>query len=242
MENDFAADNKMRLERAKAWLHQARAIHGKHKRAKEQDKDRLLCEMFVFLWIAFNALYALPRGMRRLPQKASPELQSQDRASEKDRSEIEIIDEFFDFLSKKIGAAAHLLVNREIKDTIEKLTTMIPVYQGYWEGSINWQAQMRRQNNSILVNIRRNQIKALKLIFRRLYVVRNQVFHGAHTIGQSVGQKQIKLSVLILHAILPEIRKMMEKKSSSVDWGPVPFPRMSALDKPPRYRKFGETR
>ena len=67
----------------------------------------------------------------------------------------------------------------------------------------------------------------LEDLFRRLYVVRNQIFHGGSSGAGSHGKTQVKEGALLLSQLIPCFREIMRK---SADWGPVPFPRLGNPD------------
>ena len=200
---DIAENNQTRFRRAQAWLNQAKIWQRECKSACEAEaKDRLLCAEFISLWIAYDALSG-----RKYPNLSG----------------VEGTKVFFREIENKCRAQEKFLRGNleKLEDTIESLITLDKAYSEFWEERKSPPLWL---NDEIRDSIRRNPITALRLIFERIYVVRNQVFHGAHTIGGSWGKEQVELSAAILRVIVPIIKRMMEE--SKADWKAIRFPRV----------------
>ena len=101
------------------------------------------------------------------------------------------------------------------------------LHSSTWESEF---IEIKRQEKSHLKSAildRRQVFPALEDLFRRLYVVRNQIFHGGSSGAGSHGKTQVKEGALLLSQLIPCFREIMRK---SADWGPVPFPRMGNPD------------
>lgn len=95
-----------------------------------------------------------------------------------------------------------------------------------WEGKA---AQAVRQvkkevKEAILVYSRQERLPVLRLLFDRLYVMRNQVFHGASTKGSKLNRRALQASATVLSDLLPSFLEIMIDAGVDRDWGKVCFP------------------
>ena len=64
----------------------------------------------------------------------------------------------------------------------------------------------------------------LQELFERLYVMRQQVFHGAATSGSKLNRTALKRSTAVLARIVPAMVCVMIEAGPGADWGEVCFP------------------
>jgi len=64
----------------------------------------------------------------------------------------------------------------------------------------------------------------LQELFERLYVLRQQVFHGAATRGSKLNRPTLRLGAEVMLRLLPGIIATMLDAGPGVDWGEVCFP------------------
>lgn len=170
---------RLRVHRALSWLEQA-----------EQTTD--LDTRFIFLWIAFNAIYA------------------------KDFSNVRGTDKslFIEFLYRisKLDSEQRLydLVWRIYSGSIRILLDNRYTFQPFWDyhngviGEAEWQANFETSNKKAHMALTdKNTVAVLSAVFSRLYTLRNQIVHGGATHGSSVNRDQIRDACRILNDILP---------------------------------------
>lgn len=159
----------LRIHRALSWLNRA-----------EQAED--VDGKFIFLWIAFNAVYA-------------QELDDNDRTS--DRSA------FTAFLEKlcdlDTGKRIDDLVWKEFSGSIRALLDNPYVFHSFWEfqrGRIDeseWKDKFASAKKAATLALSGGKTsRLLSLVFNRLYVLRNQLFHGArHGMAASIATSYV---------------------------------------------------
>lgn len=67
-------------------------------------------------------------------------------------------------------------------------------------------------------------LSVLQSVFKRLYVMRIQVFHGASTKGSSLNRRTLNQSADLLRALLPAMIEVMLRHGVRTDWGRISFP------------------
>ena len=165
----------LRARRAISWIRYA-----------QQDLNRKEVA-FVFLWISFNALYG--------------KNESDDDAQGGQR---DVINLFLDTM-------VELDTDRRIQKTlvlldldIEKLLSNWFVFGGFWK---RYQDRKPFDYDTFSARTWRDQStqRILKTIFERLYVLRNQVFHGSTTSVQSgtTGRRQLVEGFNIMQHLVP---------------------------------------
>ncbi|HKQ50450.1 MAG TPA: hypothetical protein VJZ71_20425 [Phycisphaerae bacterium] len=78
----------------------------------------------------------------------------------------------------------------------------------------------------------RRTVQLVGLLFDRLYVMRNQVFHGASTKGSKLNRRALQASATVLMDLLPVFLEIMIDVGIDSDWGAVCFP--PDVDGPPK--------
>jgi hypothetical protein len=194
----------LRLHRALSWLQRA-----------EQERDDDSC--FIFLWIAFNAVYARELG------------------SSQGFSERTTQKEFFRLVT---GFDRERLIYKAIwtdfPDAIRVLMNNPFVFPDFWEyhtgtlSETDWQEAFSRKRRHMLGAIERGDAaSALGILFERLYTLRNQLVHGGATWGGKVNRSQVKDGRRILETLVPVILHVM-LEAPPHDWGPPAFPVVDA--------------
>ena len=162
-------DNDTRLHRAEAWIARAKAA--------ADDTSR-----FIFYWIAFNALYS-----RR------------ETGVEEGESEKEMMETFLEDVCENRKQEINAILNDNKKGkVIGKLLGVPQIYEGFWKKDIpqnkgictlqDWHREFAKQRLP-----EKGAKLRLRQIFLRLYVARNQVFHGSHSgTPCSRGSTQVK--------------------------------------------------
>jgi len=194
---NYPQDLKLRIHRSLSWFRRA------EKQAEDDDAA------FIFCWVAFNALYGV-----------------QFKDTNENDSERSAFQEFFRKIS--LLDTDRLIYNelwRQFSDSVRVLIQNRYVFQPFWNhyhevaGYEDWQQSFKKAidlGHRALENGDVPQI--LSIIFDRLYVLRNQVFHGAATWAGSVNRAQIKDARRILAFLLPLFVDLM-MRHPDVPWG-----------------------
>lgn len=201
LRDDFPQALSLRIHRALSWLQRAE---------QEPDDDDA---RFIFLWIAFNAAYAheLPDNMHF--------------------SETRL---FYRFLSRLIEndqeQRLYKIIWNEFPNSIRLLLDNPYVFQPFWEhqkGVIEeteWKEKFKRSKASAYRALgKMDTRKVLLVIFERLYVLRNQLFHGSATWNSRVNREQLKQATDLLGQLVPAIIAILLNSGSQV-WGDPRYP------------------
>ena len=199
-------DNDTRLRRAEAWIARAKAV--------EDDTSQ-----FIFYWVAFNALYS-----RR------------ETGFEEDKPEKEMMKAFLRDVCEKREPKINTILDKN-GAVIRTLLGVPQSYEGFWRKDFSHQNKNIRTLQDWLEEFAYQRLPAkgakcrLEQIFLRLYVARNQVFHGSHSGDtDSQGRTQVEKGAEILSFFIPAFCGIM--KNVSKDWGPVCFRRQGEADDP----------
>ena len=191
----------LRVHRALSWLD----------RAEKSNEDR--DSQFIFLWIAFNAAYAQEYNL------SSPE-NSQDT-----------IFRFFRKISK-LDKHNYLydLIWTEYTSSIRLLLKNPYIHRGFWDisrGKITkdeWKVSFKKDNEMARKALQSsNTPMVLKVIFHRLYTLRNQLVHGGATWNGQVNREQIRDSSSLMSKLVPVMILIMMENPGEL-WGDPSYP------------------
>jgi hypothetical protein len=195
----FSGGLKLRAHRGLSWLNRAESARG------DDDAE------FIFLWIAFNAIYANDMG----------------RASTISESE-----KFSGFLGKIVGLDSENqiadLIWREFSGGFRLLLEHHYVFQPFWDAqhdeSLDWQSKFLAHKKSALAAIgRQDTAKFLSILFANLYTLRNQIVHGGSTWGSQVNRDQVGLGRDVLGKLVPLMLDIMMRRPDTI-WGEAYYP------------------
>ena len=185
-----------RMRRAISWLTRAE---------QEQDDSDAL---FIFYWIAFNGAYAEDRpesyeiGERRAMRNYFRKI-----------VDIDVGHVVYDSVWEKFSGPIRLLLDNQY------------VFSAFWD-STNREAEnaaWKQEFSDKKVSIRRalgdrNTGLILNELFDRLYVLRNQLLHGAATWQGSVNRSQVRDGAAIMTFLVPHFINLM-LDNPTIDWG-----------------------
>lgn len=190
----------LRVHRALSWLQRAEQC---------EDND----SRFIFLWIAFNAAYAF-------------EIDETLCLSEQESFKL--------FLEKLSSLDTHKrldhLIWQEFPGSIRILLDNQFVFQSFWEyqnGKITAQqwaerfADGKRAAQHALAS--GNTPLLLRIVFSRMYTLRNQLIHGGATWNSSVNREQLRDCVNLLGKLIPLIIELMMDNPNTL-WGDACYP------------------
>lgn len=192
----------LRLRRAISWLGRAQQIE---KDVKSTDKE--LDTQFIFLFISFNALYG------REPKKSL--------GSKKE------IEKYFENLLKcneKPKDSIYKIISGVLKENFDSLRNNIFVSRNFW----NKEMGIDRERDIPFPGWKTKFTKEiLCCVFQRLYVLRNQLMHGASTWGKTGNKDQLIDGAEIMHYLLPIFIEIMLKipEDKWKEWGEIWYPR-----------------
>ena len=205
--------NEDRLRRAESWLTRSGEVKSE-------------AEEFVLLWIAFNAAYGAELG--------EWSANDADRTSERQR-----IGRFFRKLVDLDGQGVlkNILISRWSQE-VRVLLKNPYVYAPFWHAvqrqvsESDWKKWFNRANQLAFKDLAENNVgDALQEVFQRLYVLRNQLMHGAATFDEGWGNDQVRDGCRIMRSIVPEVLAIMQAhinaNPNTEEWGPVAYPRIN---------------
>ena len=220
-----SAHNADRIRRARSWLERSeKSASGLEKAESEEEKAGLHCEQFIFLWIAFNAAYGFELiGPRDIDDRKYGEWEK-----------------FGNFLKRildldKEGSIQKILWGKTYSDSIRILLENQYVFRPFWNwvrgsGDENWHDRFRNRKRRVHRALGEDNVhRVLEEVFDRLYVLRNQIFHGGATFATGWGREQVRDGSRIMASLVPVIVDIMEadieNNPDSGTWGKVAYPR-----------------
>jgi hypothetical protein len=186
----------IRIWRGLSWLERAES-------AGRDDPDG----QFIALWIAFNAIY----GRLEVAGQAAGERQSWQAFL----AEIVRLDTQ-DWLGEVLW---------RLKTPVLRLIDSRFLFRPFWSGQDNWNKLLRQSTTEALVHFANHHTTAVfQELFERLYVLRQQVFHGAATQGSKLNRPTLRSGLAIMAEVLPTMVDVMIAAGPGVEWGEVCFP------------------
>lgn len=195
----YSDSQRVRLHRAISWLNRAKS--------ETSDTDA----QFIFLWIAFNAVYAKEIGFDE---------SERDKLANFNQSLVSIDNE------KKL----HGILFQQFSGPIRTLLDNKYIFEPFWkalrehDSSNRWEEVFANSKKAALGAIMAGDTaKVLGIVFDRLYVLRNQLVHGGATWNSKVNRAQLKDGTAIMMAITPIIIGLM-LDHPELDLGEIMYP------------------
>lgn len=218
--------NEDRMRRAESWLARAdRAAREGEKAGDGADGVGFACERFLFLWISFNAAYGYEV------------IEDETRASYPKEKE-KFTKFFYEVVRRDREGIIRNILWEQYSGPVRVLLRNKYVFKPFWEsvrgtpGDPEWKQQFdkeKRHANRALAN--GNVDRVLEIVFLRLYVLRNQMFHGGTTFAEGWGRDQIRDGSRIMAALVPAILAIMRAdiaaNPDTNTWGKVAYPRIN---------------
>ncbi len=197
-----------RLRRAKSWISRAESL-------KEQEWDDYHGP-FIFYWIAFNALYG----------------QHHERRTEE-------INDIYWFLNRiceldQEGRSLSQILCK-IKPKTDRLLNDKFLLEIYWkEGrSAHFKRKQKEDWEKARTAYKRGKLdEYLTISFKRLLVLRNQIFHGCSTDRDSLNKDSLLPALEILEELVPQFLKIFRERGQRYDWPKIPYPRKGSPQHP----------
>ena len=214
------------MRRAESWLARAdRAAREGEKAGDGADGVGFACERFLFLWISFNAAYGYEV------------IEDETRASYPKEKE-KFTKFFYEVVRRDREGITRNILWEQYSGPVRVLLRNKYVFKPFWEsvrgtpGDPEWKQQFdkeKRHANRALAN--GNVDRVLEIVFLRLYVLRNQMFHGGTTFAEGWGRDQIRDGSRIMAALVPAILAIMRAdiaaNPDTDTWGKVAYPRIN---------------
>lgn len=202
-----------RLGRAESWIKRAKNLQEQN--CKEQEwEDYDYHGPFIFYWIAFNALYG-----------------QHDERRETDSKDIE---KFLKRICKlDDGSLSQTLSG--IKQKTDRLLKDQFLSKTYWEKgpSSNFKRSQEEDFEKAKTAYDGGKFDGyLTILFDRLRVLRNQIFHGCSTDRKSLNKNSLRPALEILEELVPQFWEIFKAHGQKSDWGKVPYPRKDSPQHP----------
>ena len=184
----------VRLWRGLSWLERA-------EKATDEEGH------FISLWIAFNAIYGHMQGDgMNAPDHGSWQafLAGIVKADGEDRlGQIMWADQL------------HIL----------RLVDNQYLFRPFWLGQKGADEKLASSRRNVMRHLQnRSTLGVFQELFERLYVLRQQVFHGAATSGSKLNRSYLKAATSLLLKIIPAMIGIMIEAGPETDWGEICFP------------------
>ena len=191
----------LRLHRSLSWI----------ERADQEAED--VDAAFIFFWIAFNAAYA-----RDIPES----YETEERA---------LFGDYFEKIVRfDVNGSVYNAIWSRFSGPIRLLLNNKYVFQPFWRDHNqprkygDWEDLFSRGQEMIGRALARQDTRLiLSVLFDRLYVLRNQLFHGGATWNSGVNRRQVRDGAQIMAFLVPHfIELMMDHPDAG--WGPPYYP------------------
>lgn len=201
----------MRLYRALSWF----------RRARDEDatvspfRNHAKC---VFLWISFNAAYAV---------------------DEPRRPEHERYEAYLDRVMARDWRRIHIAMSRDLEAPILDLIDNEYVFHEFWQDphSDSMWDRFEQDRDDVVKALRHGRhaeqvapselaaetTELLKRVFRRLYELRIQLMHGYATAGGRYNVRQVEVGARILDVLVAIFLDIMMDYPDGDYWGSVPY-------------------
>ena len=179
----------IRIHRSLSWLN----------RSEKEIKD--LDAKFIFLWISLNSAYSI--HMDGLKNQGDEELRS----------------DIFQTLLKNGQNEIHDIIYERFSHEVRSILSNEFILTSFWEGKDDWETKLKNEKREVQDALRdRNEtIYILTILFKRLYVLRNQIFHGGSTWQGKLNRQQVKDGANLLSYFLPA-RLSILMENSNDNW------------------------
>ena len=191
------SDNAIRMHRAISWLYAC----------EENVNDDLA---FLSGWIGFNSCYSIP-----------PEKMGETEYARIWRFMQELLDE------DNANLISSYVFDEQV-GLIDALMNNQYLFRNFWI-SIHIQEEgwmEEYETSNVRMHIDRDQKNTLNhcnSILQRVYVLRNQVIHGAATFESSMNREQMKVCNTFMYGFLLRVINVMIKNNTK-DWGQINYP------------------
>ena len=209
-----------RLIRARSWIVAATAL-----------PESQWQEIFIALFIAFNAMYG-KRQYEADKSQTAGDLEA-------------FIDKLHVMHEADLETGRATLTNAifRSRSAIAAIVTNVFLRDEYWRREVRHDILAKRfetQYRSAERRLKEGDWKPLlRLALKRSVVLRNQIFHGCVTHGSvSRGWESVEQGISVLKSMIPAFAEIMERHGDhpKIKWDPLPYPRLGSSLRPERSR------
>ncbi|MBM4439842.1 MAG: hypothetical protein FJ027_05455 [Candidatus Rokubacteria bacterium] len=191
----------IRLHRARSW---------RRKAARAQDAKDLDGE-FIFLWIAFNALYGTPRYHSR----------GSDPESRGEVTDFKRFTASVDRVSR--GRLTALLKRPDVEGDMRKVMESPFLDRDCWIIWDNHGIRDRGERRNT-ANVQRGG-RNIEQLLRNIYTLRNQVLHGAATAVGRINRDTLEQATRVMRAMVGACIDIVDEHRSAIaGMLPLPYP------------------
>jgi hypothetical protein len=185
----------IRIHRSLSWLN----------RAEQEDKD--IDAKFIFIWISLNSAYSIHLD------------------AYKNHGDEELRSEFFLTLLKNGQDEIHEIIYERFSQEVRSILDNEFILTSFWADKDNWEVKLKNEKREVqeALRDRKQTIYILTILFRRLYVLRNQIFHGGATWQGKLNRQQVKDGASLLGYLLPVLLIIMMENPND-NWGEIAYP------------------
>ncbi len=209
-------DLALRTNRALSWLERAAEEYrlGDASKSDADDSKSDADAAFIFLWIAFNAAYAgeIKTGSTKSERRRFGNYFNKLLSLDEDKA-------IYDAIWSKFSGPVRLLLDNKY------------LFGSYWKsvagksGAENWEKGFSGSKKSAYSALGSNDANVvLEVLFRRLYVLRNQLLHGGAKWNSSLNRQAVRDGANILSHLIPIFIDLMLRDPGDTDWGKLEYP------------------
>ena len=165
---------------------------------------------FIFLWIAFNAMYG---------QAVQPGNESEKTNFETYLNKIRLKSDRMDAVMQNISADVEKLLNNKY------------VFEPFWKhhnglrGYEDWERRLKNRKKERESAWYKKTEVTLHQLFESIYVLRNQLLHGSATYSGSLNRHQVTTGAKIMATLVPHfIDVMIRHPRPDGGWGTPCYP------------------
>ena len=191
----FEKEFNIRIHRSLSWLNRAEK--------ENEDSD----SKFIFLWISLSSAYSIHLD------------------SYQNHGDEELRSEFFLTLLKNGQDKIHEIIYERFSQEVRSILDNEYILNAFWADKDNWEVKLKNEKREVQDALRnRNGTKyILSILFKRLYVLRNQIFHGGATWQGKLNRQQVKDGASLLSYLMPVLLEIMMLNPDE-NWGEIAYP------------------
>jgi hypothetical protein len=211
-----------RLKRADSWLKRATAIE---ENAHRDGEDPPSQDLFICYWIAFNALYGRINDAAG-GGRPGRYLRTADDDARWFIARVRDLDS-----SRRLDAAISSIRSADARSILRSHF----LYERYWiHGYSKVRDELTEEATAAEASLAAGNVEAyLIALFRRIRVLRNQIFHGCSTHRDSLNRDTLEPAVRVLAMLIPAFVGVLEARTDKQSEFPkIPFPRRRSPQHP----------
>ena len=101
------------------------------------------------------------------------------------------------------------------------------LFRPFWLGHTDAEEKLARNRRNVMRHLQnRSTLGVFQELFERLYILRQQVFHGAATSGRKLSRSYLTAAVGLMSRTIPVMIETIIEAGPETDWGEICFPPM----------------